>query len=485
MEKEKREVLDCLLVSPPMWLEASENIWGEISSDFPSLGIASLAGYARSRGYSVKIIDCVIEAPSLEKFRSFFKTNYVDVYGRIKVIGFTSVTYTIKKAYRLAEICKQYYPDALVVFGGVHATFVTDEVISQPFVDIAVIGEGELTLVDILAGKPRPEIKGIVFKKSAGGAAKTIKNPPRERIFDLDALPMPAYDLLPVLKYRPAKGSYLRLPAMAMMTSRGCPGRCTFCAKTLGTAMVFRSAEKIYEEIKFLMTAYGIREIMFYDDTFTCHRQNVLKVCDLLIAHDVDLAWNCFARVDFIDEELLGRMKAAGCHQIMYGVENIDDNVLKNINKKINAKQVEQAVRWTKAAGIECRLAFMVGNPGDTREVVEKNIDFAIKTDPDLMVMNIATPFPGTEMYKWAKERGLILTDDWNDYNLSRPVMRLENLSALEIERLYRLAYRRFYFRPKIIARKLFSVRSWDQFFSLFDGFKSLVRFSLGKIGVK
>jgi len=465
--------LDCLLISPPVYYREGENIWKEIDSNFPPLGLASIAGYVREKGFSVEIIDCNIDAPSVEAFEKYFLQHYKDAGKSPRVIGFTASTSYVKKAYQMAEICRRLYPQSVIVFGGVHATFMSDEVISLPYVDIVVLGEGELTMEEILAGKNPAEIDGIIYKADG----KVNRTAPRSRIINLDALPMPAYDLLPIPKYKPAKGSYKKLPAMSMMTSRGCPGRCTFCNKTLGNQMIFKSADGIFKEIKYLADNYGIKQIMFYDDTFTVFRKNVMDLCDLLLESKMDIAWTCFARVDYVDDQMLLKMHAAGCHQIMFGVENIDESVLKNINKKINLPQVINAVKWTKASGIECRLAFMVGNPGDNREIIEKNIKFIKKLDPDLLIVNITTPFPGTEMFSWAKERNLILTYDWDDYNLAKPVMRLENLTEHEIADFYKLMYRSIYFRPKFVLKKLFSIRSFDDFKVLFEGASALLSF--------
>lgn len=469
--------LDCLLISPPIFYEDDENIWKEINSNFPPLGLASIAGYIKEKDYSVRIIDCNIVSPAVQAFEKFFRENYVNTFSDIKVIGLTAMTCTIKKAYKIAEICKYFYPKATIVFGGVHATFVTEEVIRQQLVDIVVKGEGEITLEEIIAGKSLEEIDGIVYKIKENDRVILKENKPRERIKNLDLLPPPAYDLLPILKYRPAKGSYKRLPAMSMVTSRGCPGRCTFCSKTLGEMLVFKSALVIFKEIKYLIDHYSIKQILFYDDTFTVFKDNVIKFCDLLIENNVDISWTCFARVDFIDFDLLKKMKLAGCHQIMYGVENIDENVLTNINKKINLRQVVSAVDLTKKAGIECRLAFMVGNPGDNKEIIRKNIKFIKQLNPDLLIINITTPFPGTEMFKWASEKGLILTYNWDDYTLAKPVMRLEHMTVQDIKNLYKIMYRSFYFRPAYILKKLLGVRSLNDIMILFSGAKVLLSF--------
>lgn len=475
MNKEK-EKLDCLLISAPIFYKDDGNIWKEINSNFPPMGLTSIAGFVRAEGFSTKIIDCNIHAPAVDLFRKYFEEEYVKKYFDIRVIGFTVMTCMIKKAYAIAKICKEYYPNAKIVFGGVHTTFCTEEVLEQEIVDIAILGEGEHTMKEILEGKKLRSIDGIAYRDVSGNRG-VVKNKPRARILNLDELPMPAYDLLPILEYRPAKGSYKKLPAMAMMTSRGCPGRCTFCSKALGNQMVFKSAKTIFKEIKYLVDNYGIRQLLFYDDTFTVFKKNVHDLCDMLIKNKMNLSWTCFARVDFIDLDLLKKMKKAGCHQVMYGVENIDATVLKNINKQINKEQVEKAVAWTKKAKIECRLAFMVGNPGDNVEIAKKNLEFVKKLEPDLLVVNITTPFPGTEMFDWAKERDLILSYDWDDYTLAKPVMKLEELSVEEIQDLYKVMYRGFYFRPKFMIKKLFSIRSISDLEVMFSGFKALLSF--------
>lgn len=481
MTENKQEELDCLLIAPPMFYGNEENIWQQISSNFPPLGLASIAGFVRSRGYSVRIIDCNIVSPTVDMFEQYFQENYAAKFASIRYIGFTASTIQIKKSYQIARICKKYFPASKIIYGGVHTTFLPEEILGHDFVDLAVIGEGELTVEEILAGKPLKEIKGIVYREEAEGKTVFTRNEPRPRILDLDNFPMPAYDLLPIRSYKPAKGSYKRLPAMSMVTSRGCPGQCTFCSKALGNRIVFLSAEKIFEQIRYLIDNYGIKQILFYDDTFTVNKANVVKFCELLIENKADIAWTCFARVDFVDLEMLVKMKKAGCHQIMYGVENVDETVLKNINKRINVGQVRNAVAWTKQARIECRLAFMVGNPGDSRAALEKNIKFVNAIDPDLLIVNITTPFPGTEMFKWADERKLILTYDWDDYDLAKPVMRLEDLTADEIKGYYREMYRRFYFRPRYILKKIMAIRSWENIKVMLSGFTALLSFSRKK----
>jgi radical SAM superfamily enzyme YgiQ (UPF0313 family) len=283
-------------------------------------------------------------------------------------------------------------------------------------------------------------------------------------------------------KYYPAQGSYQRLPSFGMITSRGCPGRCTYCkGSLLGQVIRFKSAESIFEEIDFLQKNYGIRDITFYDDTFTSSKKRVREFCDLIIKNKMDLTWCCFSRVDTVDYDLLVQMKKAGCYQVLFGVESADSQILANINKMISLEKVEETVADAKKAGIEVRLSFMLGNPGETEETMEKTIRYAIALDPDLVSFNITTPYPGTEMFKWAKEKGYLIHENWSEYNFAEPVMELPTVSSEKVLEYYKKAHRRFYFRPKYFLKRIMRIRSINDFKRNFRPFVGLIRFSLGK----
>lgn len=262
-------------------------------------------------------------------------------------------------------------------------------------------------------------------------------------------------------KYYPALGAYRRLPATSVLATRGCPGRCTFCYRIFGKRLRTRSGSKVAEEVKYLQDRYGIREICFYDDTFTVLKREVQAFCRGLKELMVDITWSCFSRVDAVDEELLGTMKEAGCHQIMYGIEAASSEILKNIKKSTDLAEAEEAVTAAKRVGIDVRAAFMLGNPGETEETMEETLSFAIRLNPELVIFNIATPFPGTEMYEWAEENGYLKTKHWEDYDLSHVVMELPTVSSAKIEAFYRKAFRRFYLRPRYLAMRLARVRSF------------------------
>jgi len=238
----------------------------------------------------------------------------------------------------------------------------------------------------------------------------------------------------------------------------------------------FRSAANIADEIKLLIRDYGIREVSFYDDTFTANRENVLELCGTIRREGIDITWSCMSRIDRVDAGLLREMKSAGCHQIGYGIESADEGILRNIRKPIPLDRANQAVEWTRRAGINVRCMFMFGNPGETEETMEKTFKFALELDPDIAVFNITTPFPGTEMFDWAKENGYLLTRDWAKYDLSGCIMRLPTLEPEKIERFYRKAYRRFYMRPGYLIRRLFKIRNFTELQMNIRSFLSMAR---------
>jgi radical SAM superfamily enzyme YgiQ (UPF0313 family) len=282
---------------------------------------------------------------------------------------------------------------------------------------------------------------------------------------DLDSLPFPAYHLFPMEHYRPALGLYRRLPAVGMITSRGCPYECTFCATQgqWGRRTRLRSAENIVEEIRMLQTDFGIREVFFYDDTFTVSKERVQNICEQLLKGGIDLSWTCMSRVNTIDMELLRLMKRAGCHHILYGIESGDNTILDNIKKRIDLEQAYSAVAMTQKAGIAARASFMFGNQGETEETMQRTLDYAIKLDPDFAFFNVATPYPGTAMYDWALENGYLKTHEWDLYDASHSVVELPTVTAEAVERFQKHAMRRFYLRPGYLSRRLIRIRSWEE----------------------
>lgn len=474
--------LDCLLACP-LFDFPDGFYFGQRALD-PPLGLMALAAYVREKGFGVEILDLNYHAAVTdEQVEAVVVEKYVKRFHDIRVIGFTTTTMTIYAAFRAARVLRRFYPNAKIVFGGAHASFVPDESLDKDYVDAVCIGEGEDTLVELIAGRPFETIDGLAWKRGNGaGEVEFVRNRPRNRVKKLDDLPLPAYDLVDVHAYRPIIGNYKRLPAMLVVSSRGCPWPCNFCRRPVGRMWTHRSAQSLYDEFRHLSEKYGIKDIAIMDDVFTVNEKRVHEFCDLLIEKPLDIKWKCFARVDIVNHAMLQKMAQAGCWGIMFGVENFNQKVLDGTGKGIEVAQVYDAVNWSKEAGLEVRVCMMVGNIGDTEEIVERNIELLIDLDPDYIALAILTPFPGHEIYNWAMERDLITTYDWDDYYGSKPIVKLDTLTPEQITFLFRKMALRFYFRPRFIWKKLKSLHSLDEFKANVTGFLGLLSFALERV---
>ena len=455
-----------LLINPPWVVRSRKNVWRSVASIMPSLGLAWLAAVLERDGHHVKILDAHAEHLGLEGVVPWARE-----HGPFELLGITATTPLIGNALALAKLLKAEFPKARIVLGGVHPTVLPAEALAEAEVELVVRGEGEETLREIAAEKPLDQIAGISYRREGA----VVHNPERKLIDDLDALPFPAYHLLPMKKYRPAAGVAKRLPATSMLATRGCFGRCTFCYRLFGHRLRCRSGQNVAVEARLLHDRYGIRELCFYDDTFTAVHREVRAFCLALQEMKLNLSWNCFGRIDTFDEETFRLMKTCGCHAVMFGVETCNREILKNIGKNLDPERVEGVVRAAQKIGLEVRLTFMLGNPGETVESMEENIKFAMRLEPDLAQFNITTPYPGTEMFEWAEKNHCLRTKNWAEYDLSVPVLELPTVSAEKVLQYYRQSHRRFYLRPRFVWKRLRRVRSLADLGSLLRGARGVL----------
>jgi len=453
------------LINPP-WRANNDNIWLHIRGVNPPLGLLYLAAYLEKAKIEVDVVDFQISSWNWEEIEQKIKFLNYDFF------GVTATTSIVHNAYQLCKIIKRFHPLSKVIFGGVHATALPNEALDKEGIDYVIRGEGEEALFKLIQKEPLDDIVGLSYKKN--GQYRHIKS--AVAIPDLDVLPPPAYHKINLANYRPAVGAYKRLPAISLLTTRGCVGKCTFC-NSANIPLRVRSAENVFQEIEMLSKKYGIKEISFYDDTFTVYHKNIERLCGLIIKNKLDLTWSCFARTDCVNLDLLKMMKRAGCHQVMYGIESADLQILKNIKKNIDFKKNKQAVEITKKAGITVRCTFMFGSPGETEETIEDTIRYSMHLNPDIALYNITTPYPGTEMFEWAKNSNYLITENWDDYDLSKPVMKLPTIDMQVLKQKYKQAFIRFYFRPKFIFKKIFSIRLLTDLPILIKGIKSMFSF--------
>jgi radical SAM superfamily enzyme YgiQ (UPF0313 family)/MoaA/NifB/PqqE/SkfB family radical SAM enzyme len=319
------------------------------------------------------------------------------------------------------------------------------------FIDCAMIGEYELTALE-LAGHirskmPFDNIQGIVYRDSKG---KIRLNPPRPLISNLDELPWPTREGLPMSKYLDAPGD-MPLPSVQMIASRGCPFQCLFCAWPQlmygGNSYRVRSIKDVVDEMEFLVNKLNFKSVYFDDDTFNIGKNRMLQFADELISRNkenrINVPWAIMARADLMDEEILYKLRLAGLYAVKYGIESSDQNLLKNANKGMDIKNVEEMIRLTKKMGIKTHLSFTFGLPDETWYTILKTISFSMRQDPDSIQFSICTPFPGTRFYELVKKEKLLISQDPSDYDGNRKsVIKTAYLRPRDLEYARNLAYK-------------------------------------------
>ncbi|GAF69401.1 unnamed protein product, partial [marine sediment metagenome] len=361
------------------------------------------------------------------------------------IVGLSVGTVAVNNSIRIAKRLKSSNPDVVTVAGGPHPTVLPDEFFEGGF-DFVVRGEGERTIVDLIScvqGKKRIEdIPGLSYRSQNS----IIHNKPRQMLKDLNTLPVPAWHLFPIERFRSDfKKTDRSLP---ILTSRGCPSRCTFCYKELfGNRFRVRSPRHVIQEIIQLKHQFDINEFSIMDDSFTSIPKRAIEICNLLVEENVNLPWSLPSgiRVDSVSEELIDALKRSGCYRVGFGVETGDPYIMQSIKKDVTIDQVRRAVEMAKTAGLITMCYFMIGNLQETEKQVDKSIAFAIELDPDFVQFGIATPYPGTQMYKTLEKEGRITSYNWDDYDSFNPnkmVFRHENLTPELISIKLRQSYR-------------------------------------------
>lgn len=457
-----------LLLFPKM-RERGGHFWSHSGRSLP-LGLAFIAAVLEQEGLGVKVIDFQLPDTGLEKLHRLLKADPPCM------VGISTSTPCARAAYDLAETIKSTNPSLPIILGGPHPTALGRRVLEDcSAVDGAVLGEAERigpALVEAMLEKaPLSAVPGLVYRT----AQSTRENPRPGFIPDLDSLPLPARHLFPVKQYVPVAGSYKRLPCVSMITSRGCPHRCVFCNKTIhGNVFRTRSAAKMTDEVETLIANYGAKEIAFFDDSFTENEERILEFCEVVLRRGIEFVWRCSARVDRVDRPLLRAMRRAGCYRIGFGIESGSEKILNNIAKGITLQRAVEAVRWAKGEGIETIAYFMLNLPGEDEESLSETSLFIRKLDPDILLCQLAYPFPGTPLRDLVARQYKILPDKWNDFDgrFSNDIVYLqEGLSVERLERAFQRITRDFYIRPLYLLkslRRLRDLRLWRPMLKIF-----------------
>ena len=370
-------------------------------------------------------------------------------------MALTALTPTIGRALETAQVVKETLPDSIVVMGGYHPTFNFIETLEDENVDIVIRGEGEYIMLNLVQALENQsslhDVKGIVFEDK--NSKEIVVNPEAPLIQDLDELPFPALNLLPMKKYRLLD---MDTHMTTMITTRGCPMQCSFCSSAAmhGKKIRERSVENIVDEIEYLKTNYDIDTIAFMDDTFTLKKRKVMAICDEILKRNIEIMWGCTSRVDTLDEKLLKKMKEAGCITIFIGVESADQQQLDNMCKNTTIAKIENAFKIAHKLKIRTIASVALGMPGDTKEIMNKTVKFVHKLKPNYAIYSLATPYPGTKFYKEAFEKNLIKIKDWSKYTLITPILETIDCSLNDMRKIQAKAFMKFYLRPHYIIRQ-------------------------------
>ncbi len=412
---------------------------------WPQTNLAYLSALVRGR-FSVRIIDCIavnMRWDELERLLCELRPRYV-------VSNVISATLT--NDMRLHALAKRN--GAVTIAMGPHVTDLPKESLEEfPYLDFVIKGEPEMTFVELIdvseGGGALEHVKGLAFRQDG----QVVVNPDRPFIENLDSLPLPDHDLLPLAKYRmPFFGNYTFIIA-----GRGCPFRCIFCRQNVMWRSVvrMRSAESIFNETQHVLSL-GCRNIMYQADTFTAKREIVIGLCRLIIDSGIKFRWACNTHIATIDEEMVRLMKQAGCWMIAPGIESCNQQVLDNIHKKTTVAQIRKVVNMIHDAGIEVWGYFVFGLPGDTRESLEQNIRCATELPLDIANFAVGAPYPGTPLYKMAKERGWLRAENWEQFDQNwSAILDYGDLTPADIIQAIKKANFRFYMRPRPIKRIL------------------------------
>ena len=431
----------------------------------PPLGLLQIATCInKNTKHEAKVLDAQVLELGLDGIKRAIKKINPDI------VGLSAFTFTLLDSMNIAQMAKEINPEIKVVFGGPHPTLFPYETIKLKNVDIAVVGEGEITFQEIVYSlgdeKKLKNVNGILFKNKK---CEIIKTNPREFIKDLDDLPIPDRTLTPHKKYFSVLSK--RNPLTTAVTSRGCSYKCTFCDRPQagGKSWRARSPKLVVDEME-ECSNLGIKEILFYDDTWTMHMKRAEEICKEILSRKLDIGWDIRTRVDRVDPDLLQLMKKAGCGRVNFGVESGTEYGLAKVKKEVNLETIEKAFKLCKSNGMDSLAYFMFGLPGETKQQMHKTIKFAKKIKPDFCHFTVFTPFPETGAWREVLSNGNnSILESWRTY-AENPTAAFdaptcnEYMDKKQLFEMCNSAYKSFYFRPNYMIKELVKVNSVGEF---------------------
>jgi radical SAM superfamily enzyme YgiQ (UPF0313 family) len=442
------------------WLVGGRDLAATANRMAP-LGLLSIAAYLEREGHRVFVHDGLGPGAA-----AGVKRNVEQILGcDPQLVGFSATTSGFLDGWAMAAALKAARPEIRTVFGGVHVSALGATLLERfPEIDCLCPGEGEATLAALAAGEEPERIDGLIWRRGEA----VVLNAPRAPLPDLDALPFPAYEKLAGFPrgYNLPLFSYVGFPGATLVTSRGCPYRCSYCDRSVfGKSYRFNSAGYIYEHLRHLRTRFGVRHVNIYDDLFTADRRRIAELCGLLTDRPLGLQFNCAVRTGHTDQELLGMLREAGCLMVSLGVESGDAGMLERHKAGVTLEGVRETVAQIRAAGLRVKGLFMIGLPGETEDSIRRTGDFILSLDLDDMNLAKFTPFPGAPLWETIRQEG-DFEEDWQQMNCLNFVFVPRGIASRErLDGLYNEQVKRFYTSPA--WRKRFRARLWQHRHSL------------------
>ncbi len=411
----------------------------------PKLGIVMVASYLKSKNATVdiKLLDCPAEGYGFDEYIDSVRQWNPDV------IAFTAVTFTIVDTLSAVRLAKEFNDSMITCIGGWHVSLFPHETLKQNSVDFVVVGEGEITFLELVnqLSKSKDDrkfdlIDGLGYKDSNGIRVNRARDP----IKNLDELPFPDWRLLKFERYRHVLSeSSVTLP---LESSRGCPFKCTFCDQR-GTKFRYKSAQRIVEEV-IHYKSLGIRSIFFVDDQFIVINKRIIEFCKAIVDKKIDISFKISSRVDCVNAELLHWLKQAGCITISYGVESSSQKYRNYFEKGIDEEDIRNAFKLTNDAGVDPFAFMMIGIPGQTHQEIMNDLRFLKEIKAKFASFSVCSPYPKTELYLSLLKNGYYKRDYWLEFanNPSNDfVMPLcnDNFTSEELRKLQTLLTRKFH----------------------------------------
>ncbi|MFQ5589527.1 MAG: B12-binding domain-containing radical SAM protein [Phycisphaerae bacterium] len=429
------------------WMPGEKDM-SRIANIMPPIGLCSLASWVERHGHRAVIHDCYAHPGRDGRINRYLRTERPDY------VGFSTTTSSFLDAVRIAANIKAAYPHVRTIFGGVHISGLRERLLHEyPVIDYGVVGEGEEALLAILErnGEGLEDVPGLLRREGE----KVEFTGLRTSSLNLDDLPFPAYSKLdgfprayplPIFNYPTAPGT-------TAVTSRGCPYRCSYCDRSVfRRSFRYNSAEYMLNLFRHLREAFGIRHVNLYDDLFTLDRRRVVAFCESLLRSRMKMTFNCAARAEHIDRDLLRLMKRAGCWMMSLGVETGDPDLLARHRSGADLGMIRERIGWIKDVGIRAKGLFMLGLPGETEETIDRSIEYVLSLPLDEFNLAKFTPFPGSPVYADLERHGEFC-ENWELMNCLNFIFAPVGLTLERLEERYREFYRRYFKRPSVLLR--------------------------------